>query len=443
MIHRAGGPGEAVVGLSTLGRGMAGFSREGGTAMRFAWLSLACTLLMPTWGYGQATCNLDWTLEETLRIGSWDGEDALTYVQELAIGPDGEVYVPQAFLGSVLVFSPNGTLIRSFGRFGSGPGDFQDGPRSVTWVKDTLWVADRLRAQSFDPDGRARDFVSFQEIDWNEGSIYRPDAPLADGTFWARRAVTPVGDDRVPTLAIRRFSTEGATIDTVAIVDARNSRIITRREGGGGFADHPIWGMLPGALGGLKQLLASDRSSLALLGEVRERPGSGSFDLLRISLEGDTLLRRSISYEPRRITREEEEWWFQEFGTYLAGDNRQGQRRFLQRSDAERNRMRELAREIFWLPEYYPPVRRIMAGADETIWLLREFDVLEAVDRWEVYSFDGELIGRVTNRGRDRFVPWLPRLRVLRASRDALWTTTTDEFDVSYIHRFRIDRGCG
>lgn len=79
----------------------------------------------------------------------------------------------------------------------------------------------------------------------------------------------------------------------------------------------------------------------------------------------------------------------------MAEDYTQGRPGFLQREAAARNRKRRRAEEIFWLPDQYPPIRRVLAGRDETIWLLREFDVLEGRDPWEVYDRDGELIGRV------------------------------------------------
>ena len=82
----------------------------------------------------QEVCSLEWTLTESLRIGSIDGDDALSDVIDIAIGPSGEIYVVQAFVPSVSVFSPGGELLRTIGREGSGPGDFEAGPRSVEWV---------------------------------------------------------------------------------------------------------------------------------------------------------------------------------------------------------------------------------------------------------------------------------------------------------------------
>ena len=46
------------------------------------------------------------------------------------------------------------------------------------------------------------------------------------------------------------------------------------------------------------------------------------------------------------------------------------------------------------LPEYHPPVRQVVAGTDETIWLLREMRE-DRVDVWEIYDSDGTLEGTV------------------------------------------------
>ena len=39
-------------------------------------------------------------------------------------------------------------------------------------------------------------------------------------------------------------------------------------------------------------------------------------------------------------------------------------------------------------------------------------------------------------------VPWSPRLGIALASRDEVWGTTLDEYEVPYIHRYRVDRTC-
>lgn len=393
---------------------------------------------------GQSICSVDWSLEETLRIGSLEGEDALEYVMDLAVAPDHqEIYVPQTQRGEVLVFSESGALLRRIGREGSGPGDFEAGPRAVTWVDDALWVADRFRTQSFGRDGQPTDFVSFRIPVLHEGSFFLPEAPLADGSFWGRRTVTPVrgrpgSPDR---LTLRRYDRDGSPLDTIAVLDVRSVRIVTSPETGG-FTRHPFWSTLPGG-GGLGDIVTGDRSGVVLVDGISGSGSPGSFSLLELSITGDTVLHRTIPYDPIPITDEEREWWFKEFAAVMAGDYTQGRPRYLQLDEAARNRKRREAAELLWLPDHYPPVRRVLAGMDGTIWLLREFRLFEQIDRWEVYDRGGELIGQLdVDAGRHYTTPWISSHRILQASLDEVWATSTDDLEVPYIHRYQVDRGC-
>ena len=83
-----------------------------------------------------------------------------------------------------------------------------------------------------------------------------------------------------------------------------------------------------------------------------------------------------------------------------------------------------------------------LASTDGTIWLLRELRE-DRVDVWEIYDSDGTLEGTVeVGPGRRLGKPWYPHLAIILASRDEVWGTTFDEYEVPYIHRYRVDRTC-
>ena len=106
-------------------------------------------------------------------------------------------------------------------------------------------------------------------------------------------------------------------------------------------------------------------------------------------------------------------------------------------------RRREAIQRSATFPDSHPPVRQVRAGANGTIRLLREWR-LDGPDRWEVHDSRGELMGEVrAPEGRSGFLPWDPRMTLLRATADEVWGTTLREFDVPYLHRFRVLRGCG
>ena len=306
---------------------------------------------------GQQACSTDWRLSETLRIGSLDGEDALASVNDLAVSPSGDIYVTQQWAGSVTVFSSDGRLARTIGRSGEGPGEFNPSPITLSFVGDTLWVGDWSRAQAFGPLGQPLDFARFQVYVPEEASQYWADSPLRDGSFWSRRS-TRINSRHVPDgpgtglRAIRRFSPEGEVLDTIAMLDGRDRYV---EYGPDEFTKHPLWKLLPDTwLIGWRDMLAADRSSIVLLGDVREEPGSASFDLLRIGIWGDTLLMRSVPYEPRPFSRALEAWWRDEFGKFMAGDYTRGLSDWGQRTEPDTREAREKAREGF-LAAAIPP----------------------------------------------------------------------------------------
>jgi len=88
----------------------------------------------------------------------------------------------------------------------------------------------------------------------------------------------------------------------------------------------------------------------------------------------------------------------------------------------------EVAREVY-LPTHYPPVRRILAGGDGSIWLVRT----EGTERgpWLVLGDDGA----------PAFQLHLPDGVTPRfATADAVWGTSRDDFDIPYVIRWNVQR---
>lgn len=377
----------------------------------------------------------EWELHETLRIGSVDGEDALSSVMDLEIGPDGRAYVTQHFVPHVTVFRPDGTLGAPIGRAGQGPGEFEVAAMRLAWKADTLWVSDAYTGHFF-VDGVEVRQVRFNVRLPSEGSRFRPGLPLADGSYIGTRGLS--GDitsfyiaDR---LSLPRFSARGEIVDTIARVP---QRMVVASDAG--HALHPLDMPLDNRL---RYDLSPDGTRVVMIGEVREQVRSASFDLIAVDLNGDTIMKRSIPYTPQPITPSDRDWLTEQFGAHMAGDFQSGPewRVF---DDATRERARRTWSEALDLPAHHPPVRRILAGHDGTIWLLRELDLPAMVDTWEIYDANGTFEGRVVIReGRSHQIPWYPRLNLLYATRREVWASTIDELDVPYIHRFRVDRSC-
>ena len=386
---------------------------------------------------GQAVCDRPWALEETLRLGSVDGDGMLTYVRDLAIGPDGRIYLLQSW-DPIRVFRPDGRPAGRIGRQGEGPGEWPSPLSHVGWRGDTLWVSHRLGTQFLSADGEEFRRVSFRIRLPAEGSHLNPGRPLPDGTFLPYRTVNE--DSRLflkaDRAALRRVSASGSIVDTLAMVERHLGPYAleheTDRYGWGVMISHPL-----GPWSGeswLPVAATPDGQAIVLIGEVRDDREDASFDLLRIRFDGDTLLRRAVPYEPRPITRAEASVQRERMADRLARGGSPW-------DTSNPERKRRIGRELISFPANYPPVRRILAGDDGSMWLLREAWP-DPADVWEIYGEDGELEGSVRIEGPPDHEDWDPRLRILRASRTEVWAATLGEFDVPYVHRYRVDRTC-
>ncbi|MDE2719179.1 hypothetical protein [Candidatus Palauibacter polyketidifaciens] len=386
---------------------------------------------------GQQVCDRPWELEETLRLGSPDGEDALTYVRDLATRPDGSIYLLQSW-DPIRVFRSDGRPAGMIGRQGEGPGEWALPLRHAGWLGDTLWVSHRLGTQFLSADGEEIRRVSFRIRLPAEGSHLSPGRPLPDGTFLPSRSVNEDAGLflKAGRAALRRVSASGEIVDTLAMVERHLGPYAleheTDRYGWGVMTSHPL-----GPWSGeswLPVAATPDGAAVVLIGKVREEGEDASFDLLQIRFDGDTLLHRTVPYKLRPITRAEASLQRERMADQLARGGSPW-------DTSNPERKRRIGRELITFPEHYPPVRRIVAGGDGSMWLLREAWP-DPADIWEIYGEDGELEGSVRIEGPADHDDWDPRLRILRASRTEVWATTLGEFGVPYVHRYRVDRNC-
>ncbi|WP_425155421.1 hypothetical protein [Candidatus Palauibacter sp.] len=245
-----------------------------------------------------------------------------------------------------------------------------------------------------------------------------------------------------PRAPLRRVSASGEIVDTLTIVERPLSVFTIVRE-----IDRNWWGVRMehplGPWGGeswLPVAVTPDGSTVVLVGEVRDDGEDASFDLLRIGSDGDTVLHRTIPYKRRPVLPSEEAGMREAFAASVAGDFTP-ESRGLPISRQESERRRRIGHRLIRFPKYHPPVRRVVAGGDGSTWLLRETGPSPA-DIWEVYDEQGELEGSVRVEGSLPGAGWGPRLHILRASRAEVWGTTLGEFNVAYVHRYRVNRTC-
>jgi hypothetical protein len=353
-----------------------------------------------------------WTAQLRTRIGEVDGPAALTEVFDLEIGTNGEIYVGQPRTWNVLVFSSQGQPLRTIGRRGQGPGEFQTVGR-LGWIGDTLWVLNFRNVNLFRPDGSfVRRVAPATLPNLGEGvRMLLPGPILSDGSILLIPESDPAavarGDVRMEPVV--RSTQAGELIDTMAVVSVMGRTVylnIQRRAAREAHpvADAPLW------------LNTADGQGLVLVERsVHGRSPAREFRVMRINLAGDTIVSSTFRYQPVAITAE----WRNQLFSRLTSRHA--------RSDPPAAVEREL-REQITLPAVHAPVTQLVPGRDGTIWLRREDAAGTMVDWW-VLDAGAALLGMVQ----------LPAgLRVLRADQQTVWGVLKDELDVTRIHVYTL-----
>lgn len=397
-------------------------------------LGLALTSLFVAAGPGlaQDLCETAAYLDEVHRLGSLDGEIAFSRISHLEVDSAHNIYVSQAGQYSISVFSADGRAVREIGRRGQGPGEFEWVPRLFGWTNGLFWAGDRYAIRHFDSNLAETARVTFSSPVPSEASIFVAGHALPDGSYLGVRQLTPPVErffesDSLPLL---RFDRHGSILDTILVVAqppvvlgdrSQGSARILRRDPLSDWAD----------LSWLPVTLSADGASVLTVATSAEP----YFTVLRVGIRGDTLLSRRVAYEPRGIGRRE----LREIKDVFAAS--QSGRLGGQRETAQTRRIEEDARGSYRPPDHYPPVRRVVAGRDGSIWLLTQSWPLD--DIWTVLDEDGGFLFRVAiPKGRGSSRPWEPDLFIYEASRDSVWGVTIDEFDVPYVHIYQIRGGC-
>lgn len=99
-----------------------------------------------------------WTVDPKalVRIGGANGQGPSELAQVLGVArvADGRIFVADGASSELRIFSPKGEFIKSVGRRGGGPGEFDNGILLMFRSGDSVIVHDRaVQLQSFGPDG--------------------------------------------------------------------------------------------------------------------------------------------------------------------------------------------------------------------------------------------------------------------------------------------------
>jgi hypothetical protein len=367
-------------------------------------------------------------LEETHRIGSVaDPEVGFSNIGAVWVAPAGEIWVAEGGDREIRVYDDAGTLVRTYGREGDGPGEFTR-IDDFGLVGDTLWVA----------DGSARRLTLF---DVHEGEVLgtvtaRVEVPLGQVGPMTRnltlfpRELRPGGQivgsvgatiypnlpDSVIDVPRLVFDMQGNVIDTLEMVRTRVSRpAIELRFGNATTYVYPD----PPAYDSGTFVTGLDSGSASVHWSVTGAPAVGVLTITRTGSAGDTIARNVLAYDPRPVHAGHVD---------SVAASRAGGRPGASPSDSlERFRA---YRSAMQMPPHHPPVRAAPQRSDEggAVWILLSGEEPDA-SRWIVVGEEGEVRGLV-DLPDGAYPRW--------TTQDQVWLVERDVFDVPWLVGYRI-----
>ncbi len=322
-----------------------------------------------------------WRLEPVLRLGSGadddpDGPDAFGRIADVAIDPEGNVFVLDAEAAEVRVFDRSGFFVGTVGHRGEGPGELDEPYGFVFDGRGRIWVGDsgNRRYSAFEVQGRyVGAFPSVIEDGSVAGQMRLAGNTLIDVADIAESAESTGSDRSSPTTnsgpALLAFRVDEvlAPVDTLWLGAGRPAAFTERR-------GDDVTGTGPPFSAARVQAVGPDGSIWT---------GSGDhYALYQLSPAGDTVrsIRREV--EPRALSEVDSarvaQWFASALGRGLVDDTPR-------------------------LPRHYPYFSRMVATEDGEFWLYRERG-REGGERggeggeFDVFDAEGVYLGSVATR---------------------------------------------
>jgi len=244
-----------------------------------------------------------WTATQDLRIDAV--RENLVVFNNLAVGPAGEIAIPQQQDGHVLIFDSAGRRLGVAGRRGAGPGEFGPVVRDLGWIGDTLWVdkSGTLKVPLFTRTGRLimersmgqPDVASRRRVDSaivNVPTIPRVDALLPGGAA----VVTAASGTRQSGTACPCvfFMNPNESVRNLIGVNPPIIDPVRNRPGGGGSARPPF-----GWIHVVEEALDGTRVGWLFATEVERN--QQRFRVVVVGQRGDTVFNRTYGFAGERI----------------------------------------------------------------------------------------------------------------------------------------------
>lgn len=364
----------------------------------------------------------EWRLTRNLRIDA--AEEDLSRVTWIEVSPTGTIVVSQPQDTLLVFYDAAGKRLGTFGRGGSGPGEFRSLGR-YGWLGDTLWVADAFQRRTtfIGPDRKmARMHSHLPNVTVN-GKAVDSVASMLGATPWAylpggRMVVSVLQNSRVSTpwpsvpadaIPLLHVTPDGNVLNLTGSLGVSGGCSVSYQfEGGSGSI------MIPFCARPVNVQAVDGSRFLAVLAE-EQTARRVSWRAVVTRPTGDTVFSRRYDATPVAISRAAVD-------SAMAAQARVGGR-----APAHMAAAMTKALEGAQAPPVYPPTGRAVIGRDDTIWV--ELYSSSGNRTWQVLDGKGAPVARVT----------VPRnIAIHVASRSMVWALETDEDGLQHIVRYAI-----
>lgn len=343
--------------------------------------------------------------EPIVDVGGGGAGQHLHRVASAARHDDGRILVANAGTGEILVFRSNGELLRTVGRAGEGPGEFETLAWAGWYRGDSIaaWDGGSARFTVFDPAGTYARSATANDL---TGIFPEFIGVFEDGSLAVTSGMDP-----------RQAANAGARAWRDSVMYVRLAPDATVLGSIGRFPGDEQYSMSePGGVV-VEALPFGRRTVVGVAGSVFHVGSGDAYEVARYSADGrlTRIVRRA--HRPARVTE-------RDIAAYRASLVTRGGR-----SDSDDQRVLDDAP----YPSVMPPYVALQVDPDGRLWL-REPPTASSDDvhsSWTVFAADGAMLGTVR----------LPRrLRVSQIGSDWVLAQYSDADHAEHVALYRLHR---
>jgi hypothetical protein len=337
----------------------------------------------------------EWHLDRERRFGNSSQQDEILMPATILVDHHMNVHILDTKTGKFFVFDTGGRLLRTFGRRGRGPGEF-DYVGLAGCLKDTVWVATDSRVTFF-AGTAAKPSVPQLPSSVLTGAGFRPKALLSDGSV-LREHWRPGHNGSGTIFTYDRIDRQGHSRNVV--LENMSDGPVRMMVDGNPFSAAP-WLFAP-------QIVSTDTEGQFIYNVDARAPRNdedGPIPISRFSPDGKLLWSIRAPSEAKRASSATRDSLI----NFYHGEAR-----------------RAVAAAM---PHYYPRVERVAVGRDGSVFIAD--GRRENFRRWTIVRSNGKV---------DGFIRLPATTWIVDANRTHIWVLEYDQRDQPVAARYRMVR---